>query len=409
VRFALVAVIVREINSETYSQWVFWLSISTYVALADIGVIPFLQYRLMNMSKKKAPLSRRIYWRLANSLFLFMHGLIVLVFGIFYIADLAPVFFGILLLTTAFQNFGRLGQVFARLRKRYHETVMFQTVANLVFLGFCYLKIDEASTLHNISVFYLLCYGLSAIASWIVGRNTIVVGEVSIRKGLRYLCFLARSYSRTKKLIARSYWFTVNFSVSILLNSIPIFILTVYYNAASLVAFVAVRMVYNFIFMSSNIVFISVIPEGFATMANLAVMAKKKILARLCMHTTLYAIIVGTVITLLLDVIILHWTGGNIEVELMLAISIFFLAIIQCLVNLVINVAGALGAARPISIVNILAIAFAVLISFAAQNAVTEIALAEFLFFCISFPLFIGFSASYLLVKRKMSSMPRST
>ena len=54
VRFALVALIVREINSEAYSQWVFWLSISTYVSLADIGVIPFLQYRLMNMSEKKS-------------------------------------------------------------------------------------------------------------------------------------------------------------------------------------------------------------------------------------------------------------------------------------------------------------------------------------------------------------------
>ena len=161
--------------------------------------------------------------------------------------------------------------------------------------------------------------------------------------------------------------------------------------------------------MSSNIVFISVIPEGFAALANLTVLEKEKILSRLCIQTVLYAMLVGMVITLLLDVMIFYWTGGNIDVELLLAISIFFLAIIQCLVNLVINVAGALGAARPISIVNILAIAFAVLISSVAQNAATEIALAEFLFFCISFPLFVGFVVSYYLVRRKMLTMPRST
>ena len=255
--------------------------------------------------------------------FLLVHGLIFVAFGIFYIADLTPVFFGVLLLTTVFQNFGRLGQVFARL-KRYHETVMFQTIANLVFLGFCYLKINESSTLQDISLFYLLFYGLSAAASWAVGRNTLVVDEASTARDFRYLSFLAHSYSRIKKLITHSCWFTVNFSVSIFLNTIPIFILTAYYNASSLVAFVAVRMIYNFIFMSSNIVFISVIPEGFAALANLTVLEKEKILSRLCIQTVLYAMLVGMVITLLLDVMIFYWTGGNIDVELLLAISIFF-------------------------------------------------------------------------------------
>ena len=164
--------------------------------------------------------------------FLLVHGLIFVAFGIFYIADLTPVFFGVLLLTTVFQNLP-IGTSLARLRKRYHETVMFQTIANLVFLGFCYLKINESSTLQDISLFYLLFYGLSAAASWAVGRNTLVVDEASTARDFRYLSFLAHSYSRIKKLITHSCWFTVNFSVSIFLNTIPIFI-SAYYNASSL-------------------------------------------------------------------------------------------------------------------------------------------------------------------------------
>ncbi|MDC0336964.1 hypothetical protein OAN95_01980 [Alphaproteobacteria bacterium] len=405
VRFFLVSIIIQEIGTEAYSSWIFWISITTYVTLADIGFIPFLQYRLLNMSKKRSRYLFKTYWRVANQTMLGVH-LIIIVCGLTaFFTGQAPFFALLLLFATVLQNFGRLGQVFARANKKHHETILTFAFGNILFLASCALFINKGATLNQVSFFFLAFYGLSSLIIIRIGNRAQSKIKFWVNLLRNLFQTISIKYKTILKIFAASSWFTLNFSTPVLLNSVPIFTVTSYFGGEALVIFITTRMIYNLMFMTSNIVFISIIPEGFAKIVSVSSREKMRILASLCMFTTIYAGVFGIFLTAILDWLFLNWTGGSVATDIEVALSVFCLSVIQCLINLVLNVAGALGLSKHVSIANILGVTLSAFICLLLTICGVKIVLSSFILISICLPLFCGFVFSvvtiYVMVTRK--------
>ncbi|MDC0444482.1 hypothetical protein OAM78_04030 [Alphaproteobacteria bacterium] len=405
VRFILASLMIRELGPEDYANWIIWLSITTYIAMADCGVISFLQYRLLNASREKSQRVKLPYWRFWASIFLFVHTLIFFVALVFHSFGSAPLFFVILSATAIVQNFARLGQVFARLMGFYHSTVFAQAVANIIFLGFCSLFLDQKTTLTQIASWYCVCFGAVAVWTVLVGRPKTTPDKIfGVYKGMFFLQPKVRErLGRGRIVFLNSVWFLLNFSIPIFLNSIPIFLLGVYFDALSLAGFLLTRMLYNLIFMSSNVVFISVIPEGIAAVGKASASGVKSLILKLLTVNILFAATMGSIITYFLEDLFGFWLGAHDRIELELAFAVFLLSCVLCSINLCLNIAGAIGYARMISLVNFGSIFAMVVIGLFVQLMNVGLEIHSYVLWVVTAPLLIGLLASVALLVTEAS------